>query len=225
MKLLKLGVVLALVIIGSLIALASFTAVGSKDNSNDMPIDEQIRTFKKETCIEDEKGVTCVENSFIQEGSNSVPKFTGYTVEEKIFVPKYVIKEIVVEEKLNGNEIEGPRDRIQDSDIKVRGNSVRVDIRNAKYRNYIDSNSMDPLIDIGTNTIEIKPKYPKDIKVGDIIAYDVDGYNYAFVHRVVDIGKDKEGVYFITKGDNFHQEDPNKVRFKDIQGIIVGILY
>ena len=84
---------------------------------------------------------------------------------------------------------------------------------------------MDPLIDEGTTTIEIKPKYDSDIKVGDIIAYDVDGYDYAFVHRVVEIGKDGKGVYFITKGDNFHKEDPNKLRLSDIEGIVVGILY
>ena len=84
---------------------------------------------------------------------------------------------------------------------------------------------MDPLIDEGTTTIEIKPKYANEIKVGDIIAYDVDGYDYAFVHRVVEIGNDKQGVYFITKGDNYYKEDPNKVRFSDIEGIVVGILY
>jgi signal peptidase I len=84
---------------------------------------------------------------------------------------------------------------------------------------------MDPLIDAGTTTIEVKPKYASEIKVGDIVAYDVKGYDYAFVHRVADIGNDAEGVYFVTKGDNYWQEDPDKVRFSDIEGIVVGILY
>ncbi len=226
MKLLKFGVVLALVIIGFLVALASFSAMGSNDGSNDKLIMEDGgMTFKEETCVEDEKGITCVENSFMKEDANSVPKFTGYTVKEKIFVPKYVVKEVVVEEKLNGEEREGPKDRIKDSDINVHGSGVRIDISNANYRTYIDSNSMDPLIDIGANTIEIKPKYASEIKVGDIVAYDVKGYDYAFVHRVADIGNDAEGVYFVTKGDNYWQEDPDKVRFKDIEGIVVGILY
>ncbi len=226
MKLLKFGVVLALVIIGFLVALASFSAMGSNDGSNDKLIMEDGgMTFKEETCVEDENGITCVENSFMKEDANSVPKFTGYTVKEKIFVPKYVVKEVVVEEKLNGEEREGPKDRIKDSDINVRGSSVRIDISNANYRTYIDSNSMDPLIDIGANTIEIKPKYASEIKVGDIVAYDVKGYDYAFVHRVADIRNDAEGVYFVTKGDNYWQEDPDKVRFKDIEGIVVGILY
>jgi len=103
--------------------------------------------------------------------------------------------------------------------------SVRIDIKNAKWRKFIDSNSMDPLIDEGTTTIEIKPKYANEIKVGDIVAYDVDGFDYAFVHRVVEIGNDKDGIYFITKGDNFHAKDPSKLRFSDIEGVVVGILY
>ena len=226
MKLLKFGVVLALVIIGFLVALASFSAMGSNDNSDDkLVMEDGGMTFKEETCVEDEKGITCVENSFMKEDANSVPKFTGYTVKEKIFVPKYVVKEVVVEEKLNGEERESPADRIKDSDVNTFSNSVRIDIKNAKWRNYIDSNSMDPLIDEGTTTIEIKPKYASEIKVGDIVAYDVDGYDYAFVHRVIDIGNDEEGVYFITKGDNFWKEDPDKLRFSDIEGIVVGILY
>jgi hypothetical protein len=226
MKLLKFGVVLALVIIGFLVALASFSAMGSNDGSNDKLIMEDGgMTFKEETCVEDENGITCVENSFMKEDTNSVPKFTGYTVKEKVFVPKYVVKEVVVEEKLNGEERESPADRIKDSDVNTFSNSVRIDIKNAKWRNYIDSNSMDPLIDEGTTTIEIKPKYASEIKVGDIVAYDVDGYDYAFVHRVIDIGNDEEGVYFITKGDNFWKEDPDKLRFSDIEGIVVGILY
>ena len=53
----------------------------------------------------------------------------------------------------------------------------------------------------------------------------MDGYDYAFVHRVAEIGSDKEGVYFVTKGDNYWKEDSYKVRFSHIEGIVVGILY
>ena len=105
-------------------------------------------------------------------------------------------------------------------------NSVRIDIKNAKWRKFIDSNSMDPLIDEGTTTIEIKPKYANEIKVGDIVAHSMDDNDdYAFVHRVVEIGNDENGIYFVTKGDNYWQEDPYKIRFSQIEGIVVGILY
>lgn len=53
----------------------------------------------------------------------------------------------------------------------------------------------------------------------------MEGYEYAFVHRVVDIGNDNTGIYFTTKGDNYYKEDPDKVRFSQIEGIVVGILY
>ena len=84
---------------------------------------------------------------------------------------------------------------------------------------------MDPLIDNETTTIEIKPNSPDEIKVGDIISYDVKGYDYAFVHRVVKIEKDNKKTYFITKGDNLKFNDEGKVRFEQIEGVVVGIIY
>jgi len=184
--------------------------------------------FKEEECREDSGDIICTETLYIQnDDGDKIPLMTGHTIKETIIVREYIeVEKIVVEEKkLYGEERESPADRIQDSDVNVFSNNVRIDIKNAKSRKFIDSNSMDPLIDEGTTTIEIKPKYASDIKVGDIIAYDVDGYDYAFVHRVIKIGKDKEGTYFITKGDNFYKEDPDKLRFSDIEGVVVGILY
>ena len=226
MKLLKLGVVFALVLIGALVALASVSYMGKNDISDNKLALESM--FKEQECFDDAGDVICVETLYMKNSNgDKIPLMTGRTIKEKVFVPKYIeIEKIIIEEKkLNGEEKESPADRIKDSDVNVFSNSVRIDIKNAKWRKYIDSNSMDPLIDKGTTTIEIKPKYASEIKVGDIIAYDVGGYDYAFVHRVVKIGNDVEGVYFVTKGDNYWQEDPDKVRFSDIEGIVVGILY
>ena len=129
------------------------------------------------------------------------------------------------EKKLTGEELPSPANRIKDSDVTVYSNRVMVDIENAKWRKFIDSNSMDPLIDEGTTTIEIKPNDAREIKVGDIISYDMCGYDYAFVHRVTEIGNDENGAYFVTRGDNYWREDPDKVRFSQVEGIVVGILY
>jgi len=227
MKLIVLGIVLVLAIAGTIAALASLIYI--EDSSNDATIQQgDMKLFKEEECVEDELETVCTETLYIQNGNeNKVPLMTGYTIKEKVFVPRYVEREKIVykEKKSLGEEKPSPVDRIQDSDVNVFSNSVRIDIKNAKWRSYIDSNSMDPLIDKGTTTIEITPKYSSDINVGDIIAYEVDGYDYAFVHRVVEIGEDEEGIYFTTKGDNFYREDPDKVRFSDIEGIVVGILY
>lgn len=226
MKFLKLGVVLMLVIVAAIAALGSINYIGDKDNSNDKLLFESM--FKEEECFEDAKDIICTETLYMRnDDGDKIPLMTGRTIKETVFVPEYVEKEkiIVEEKKANGEEKQSPADRIQDSDINVFANSVRVDIKNAKWRTYIDSNSMDPLIDEGTTTIEIKPKNADEIKVGDIIAYNVEGYDYAFVHRVIEIGNDENGVYFVTKGDNYWKDDPYKVRFEDIEGVVVGILY
>ena len=226
MKLLKLGVVLMLVVVAAIATFGSINYMDNKGNSNDKLLFESMS--KEEECFKDAEDIICTETLYMQnEDGVKIPLMTGHTIKEAIFVPKYIEKEkiIVEEKKANGEEKQSPADRLQDSDINVFANSVRVDIKNAKWRKFIDSNSMDPLIDEGTTTIEIKPKSADEIKVGDIIAYNVDGYDYAFVHRVVEIGEDNEGIYFVTKGDNYYKEDPNKVRLNDIEGIVVGVLY
>ena len=228
MKLLKLGVVLLLIIVGTIVALASISNIKT-DNSNDaIIIGDDMKLFKEEECRGESGDIICTETLYMQNGDgDKIPLMTGRTIKETIIVPTYIeIEKIIVEEKkLYGEERASPRDRIQEEDINVFSNGVRIDIKNAKWRKFIDSNSMDQLIDEGTTTIEITPKYASEIKVGDIIAYDMEGYDYAFVHRVIKIGNDKDGIYFTTKGDNFWQEDPEKVRFYQVEGIVVGILY
>jgi len=223
MNLIKLGVVLVLIIVAAIAALASIG--DNKIDSNKLLFESMI---KEEECKEDDGVTICTETLYMRNSDgNKIPLMTGRTIKETKIVPKYIeIEKIIIQEKrLNGEEKESPADRIKDSDVNVFTNNVRIDIKNAKSRKFIDSNSMDPLIDEGTTTIEIKPRYASEIKVGDIVAYGVDGYDFAFVHRVVEIGNDANGVYFTTKGDNYYKEDPDKVRFSDIEGIVVGILY
>ena len=128
-------------------------------------------------------------------------------------------------QELSNKEKPSPSDRIKDSDFSSINNKTTINHNSAKLRRYIDSNSMDPLIDEGTTTIEITPKKEDEIKTGDIISYKITGYDYALVHRVVAIGNDEDGIYFVTKGDNYYKEDPYRVRFSQVEGIVVGILY
>ncbi len=228
MKLLKLGVALVLIVFVAIIALASFGYIVSNDFSED-----DVSTFNEEVCVNNPDDVTCIENTYVKCNGKTyeVPVMTGQTVREKVFIPEYIkigcTEPIIIteEKKLTGEELPSPADRIEESDVIVHTSNVVIDISNARLREFIDSNSMDPLIDRGTTTIEIKPKKASEIKVGDIISYNVEDYDYAFVHRVVEIGEDNEGDYFITQGDNYWIEDPDKVRFSQIEGIVVGILY
>ena len=84
---------------------------------------------------------------------------------------------------------------------------------------------MDPFIDAEANSFEIKPGNESDIKVGDIISYKPSDYSGMIVHRVIKIGMDEQGWYATVKGDNLKSPDPDKVRFSQINGVLVGIIY
>jgi signal peptidase I len=120
------------------------------------------------------------------------------------------------------NDIASPKDRIKEDDIIVLNDRIVIAIPNAFLARFTDTNSMDPVLDAEANAIEIVPKSPEDIAVGDIIAYQAD--DGIIVHRVVEIGYDESGWYAITKGDNNAVVD-GKVRFDAIRGIVVAIIY
>ena len=45
------------------------------------------------------------------------------------------------------------------------------------------------------------------------------------IHRVKEIGKDIEGWYLKAKGDNNEREDPERIRFSQIDRVVVAIIY
>jgi signal peptidase I len=79
-----------------------------------------------------------------------------------------------------------------------------------------------PVFDTGANGIRIQPHSSDEIKLGDIVSYERNGE--LIVHRVIEIGTDSQGLYFITKGDNSAFSD-GKIRFSEIKYITIGILY
>ena len=82
---------------------------------------------------------------------------------------------------------------------------------------------MDPFIDENSHAIEIMPTYPLQIQVGDIIAYQLG--NTVVIHRVIERGIDSIGTYYIVKGDNNVLQDPIPVRFEQVRGVVVAIIY
>ena len=124
----------------------------------------------------------------------------------------------------NAEEVSSPGNWIAENNIHVYKDKILINIEETRLTKFADTNSMDPVIDKGANAIEITPKNPDDIQIGDIISFEInDGDIY--VHRVIKKGYDKDGVYFITKGDNNNSADPYKIRFYQIVGILIGILY
>ncbi len=116
-----------------------------------------------------------------------------------------------------------PSDRITQDQIKVYQNQIILNVKDASWATFTPTGSMKPLFDEKSNALEIKPTSPNDIKLGDIIAYQsTDGI---IIHRVINIQQDSAGIYYIVKGDNNQTADPEKVRFAQIQGVVVAIIY
>ena len=90
---------------------------------------------------------------------------------------------------------------------------------------FVDSNSMLPTLDYGSNGVHII--YDRDMKleVGDIISYKYEKENYSIIHRIVDLGVDSKGNYYITQGDNREGPDPFKVREDQIERVMVGVIW
>ncbi|PIN87196.1 signal peptidase I [Candidatus Woesearchaeota archaeon CG10_big_fil_rev_8_21_14_0_10_44_13] len=122
-------------------------------------------------------------------------------------------------------EISSPSDHVPEKDIHVFDENIILDIKDAKWASFTDTNSMDPVIDTGANSIEIRPKSENDIKMGDIISFRTGLAEGIIIHRVVGIGNDDSGRYYVTKGDNNPSVDPGKVRFGDIEGLVVAVVY
>lgn len=122
-------------------------------------------------------------------------------------------------------EVPSPEDYIQEQEIHVLRDKVIIDIANAQWAKFTDTNSMDPVLDYGTNAIEIVPTSPTEIHVGDIISYKSTKVDSTIIHRVIEKGIDKDGYYFILKGDNNKQADPEKVRFPQIRRKVIALIY
>ncbi|MBW2992021.1 signal peptidase I [Candidatus Woesearchaeota archaeon] len=123
------------------------------------------------------------------------------------------------------SERESPGDWISENQIHVYNDRIVIDLEGALWSRFTDTNSMDPLFDKGSNGIEIIPDSADDIEIGDIISYRSEYSDGVIIHRVIDKGEDSEGVYFIVKGDNNPAADPGKIRFGQIESVLVGILY
>jgi hypothetical protein len=122
-------------------------------------------------------------------------------------------------------EVVSPFDHVSDDKIKVYSDKVIIELDDPSWASFTDTNSMDPVLDSGANSIEIKPTSESDIKVGDIISFKTAYSSGIIIHRVAEIGYDENGIFYLTKGDNNPTVDPGKRRFEDVVGIVVGVIY
>ncbi|HLD33154.1 MAG TPA: hypothetical protein VJB66_00385 [Candidatus Nanoarchaeia archaeon] len=124
-----------------------------------------------------------------------------------------------------GVERYSPSDWIVREDIDVAANRVTVEIDEPVLTHFANTNSMDPVLDELSNGVEVKPEKAEDIHVGDVIAYFSYYSRQFIVHRVVKLGYDDEGWYAIARGDNQLYNDPGKIRWEQVEGVTVGLLY
>lgn len=127
---------------------------------------------------------------------------------------------------MGNDEQPSPYDRVTEDKIHVLKDKIVIEIDDAVWARFTDTNSMDPVIDIGSNAIEIVPKSDcSDIHIGDIISYDSKYSDGTIIHRVIEKGYDSRGLYFILKGDNNPRNDPGKVRCSQVQRIVIAVIY
>lgn len=141
------------------------------------------------------------------------------------FLTANLVKNIDIEVPkgiLHYEPVNSPIDRIFDKDIEVYRDRVVIWVENASLSEYADTKSMLPVFDKGANGVRIIPRHESDIKLGDIVTFE-SGYGL-IVHRVIEIGEDEQGAYFVTKGDNNLFSD-GKVRFSQIKYVTVAIVY
>lgn len=122
-------------------------------------------------------------------------------------------------------EIYSPFDRITENQIHVYNSKIVIDLEDAEWAYFTDTNSMDPVIDAGSNAIEIIPKTTEDIHLGDIVSYKSKYTDSQIIHRVIQISNDSDGWYAVMKGDNNPESDPGKIRFHQIRRVVVAIIY
>ena len=124
---------------------------------------------------------------------------------------------------VGGLEIASPSDHISEDQVRVYNDKIVITVEGAQWANFADTNSMDPFLDVGSNALQLVPTSVDQIQVGDIVSYQRGADR--IIHRVIFIGEDNEGIYFIVKGDNNVASDPGKVRFEQIDRVLFGIIY
>ena len=116
-------------------------------------------------------------------------------------------------------------DHVSEEEIMLVGNDMYISFndKDMKWSKFENTNSMDPLLDEGYNGFEFIPKSEDDIYLGDVVSFEYEGS--IMIHRVVEMGEDENGWYALTKGDNLEKIDYGKRRFKDIKGVLVGVIF
>lgn len=139
-------------------------------------------------------------------------ELSGVTAERNACVLQNV-KELVV----------APQSRVDISSVVISENAAMINVANLTPGIIAPTGSMYPLLQEDTIVLEQQPASHNDLLPGDIIVFEYK--DTRIIHRIVQVGWDDEGWYAMTKGDNNPLQDPSKVRFESVKGVVVGIIY
>ena len=126
-----------------------------------------------------------------------------------------------------------PLDRISNSSIKVYSDRILIEGSFGRIESK-GTGSMLPSFFEGATYFYVKPSFPSEIVVGDIIVFTkpqemiekgFTSNTTTILHRVIGKGTDSEGIYYYTKGDNNWIEDGVKIRFENITKVIIGVIW
>lgn len=121
------------------------------------------------------------------------------------------------------NQVLEPTVRVPQDKIQLSDSSARIHVPELRWATIADTGSMKPTLTKNTHVLQIEPTSTDELAEGDIISFAYK--NKIIIHRIIKIGTDETGWYAITKGDNNPVSDPEKVRFNQIDRVVVGIIY
>jgi hypothetical protein len=113
--------------------------------------------------------------------------------------------------------------RVSLNDLDFGSDAVTLNMNDLIPGVIAPSGSMLPLLYQDTIVLEKAPPDTADIFLGDIIIFEAEGNR--IIHRVIKIGWDDQGWFAVTRGDNNPKDDPYRVRFEQVRGVVVGIIY
>ena len=158
---------------------------------------------------------TCFNNYF-----NEQIMLTKDALKNTTFLDNYCVYNFTTTTKIPDEIMENNPALISSENIIIDGNKIIITLDNSSLSTFAATSSMLPTLNHNTKAIEIPPV---NLNIGDIISYR-QGED-VIIHRIVDIGQDVDGKYYITKGDNNNVVDPNKIRDNNIKGKVVVVIY
>ena len=117
------------------------------------------------------------------------------------------------------------QDRISESQILAYDDYIRINKAGVKFAPVGNTASMLPFLHSGAHSLEVKPQTAEELQQGDIISFYVADKDVYVIHAIISTGYDEKGWYAMTKGYNNEEQDPWLVRFSDIEGVLIGVLY